>query len=55
MFLNGIIVFAVVVIVNVLAQSFKPVENDLLNLLLWAFVVSLAVGVTTKNYVFSRR
>ncbi len=46
MFINALLLFATVVIVNILAAEFNPlnIANPLLNTFFWAIIISLVVG-----------
>lgn len=47
--LNALLVFLVVVIVNLLASELPIVKNALLNIFIWAAIVSLFVGIGSRS------
>lgn len=49
---NALLLFATVVIVNILAAEFNPlnIENPLLNTFFWSIIISLLFGYAYARY-----
>ena len=52
--LNALLVFIMVVVTNWLSTELRVVVNPLLNLFIWAAIISLFIGISTKDRLLWR-